>query len=63
MKKILMASAAITLMLAMTGLTSCTDGNNDNPVVVTDDKPFPYGSEIDETVRPGDDFYRYVNGL
>ena len=58
-----MAAAAITLMMTTTVLTSCTDNNVDNPVVVTDDKPFPYGDEIDKTVRPGDDFYRYVNGL
>lgn len=62
MKKFLMAVAAITLM-TMTVLTSCSDDNDDNSVVVvTDDKPFPYGSDIDETVPPGDDFYRYING-
>lgn len=63
MKKILMVAAATMLLMSMTVLTSCTSDNNDNPVVVTDNKPFPYDSEIDETVRPGDDFYRYVNGL
>ena len=57
-----MAAAAITLMMTMTVLTSCTDDSEDNPVVVTDDKPFTYDSEIDETVRPGDDFYRYALG-
>jgi len=62
MRKILMAAAAITLMMTMTVLTSCTDDSEDNPVVVTDDKPFTYDSEIDETVRPGDDFYRYALG-
>ena len=60
MKKFLMAAAAITLMMTM--LTSCTSDNDDNPAVVTDDKPFTYDSEIDENVRPGDDFYRYVLG-
>ena len=64
MKKILMLAAALTLMMTMTVLTSCTDDNdNPVPVVVTDDKPFPYGTDIDETVRPSDDFYRYINGL
>ena len=56
----LMAAATITLMTT-TVLTSCTD-DNDNPVVITDDKPFTYDSEIDESVRPGDDFYRYALG-
>ena len=56
-----MATAAIMLM-TMTMLTSCTD-DNDNPApVVTDDKPFPYDKEIDDSVRPGDDFYRYALG-
>ena len=55
---------AVTLLMTMTVLTSCTDDNdNPVPVVVTDDKPFPYGTDIDETVRPSDDFYRYINGL
>ena len=62
MKKFLMATAAITLMMTMTVLTSCTSDNDDNPVVVTDDKPFTYDSEIDNTVRPGDNFYRYALG-
>ena len=57
-----MATAAITLMMTMTVLTSCTSDNDDNPVVVTDDKPFTYDSEIDNTVRPGDNFYRYALG-
>ena len=67
MKKFFMATAAITLMMTMMVMTSCTDSVDDTedipmPVVVTDDKPFPYDSEIDETVRPGDDFYRYALG-
>ncbi len=62
MRKSLMAAAAITLLMTMTvTMTSCTD-NEDVPVEVTDDKPFTYDSEIDETVRPGDDFYRYALG-
>lgn len=45
------------------GFTACSD-NDDNPipVVVTDDKPFDYEQDMDLTVRPGDDFYRYVLG-
>ncbi len=57
-----MAAAAITLMMTMTVLTSCTDDNEDNPVVVTDDKPFGYEQYIDTSVRPGDDFFRYQYG-
>ena len=57
-----MAAVAITLFMTMTvTMTSCTD-NEDEPVVVTDDKPFTYDSEIDNSVRPGDDFYRYALG-
>ena len=70
MKKILfLMAASITLLMTMTVLTSCTDDNDDAPVVtddklvvVTDDKPFPYDSDIDETVQPGDDYYRYALG-
>ena len=52
----LMAMAIVVL-----GFTACTD-NIDNAMPVTDDKPFPYDSEIDKSVRPGDDFYRYAIG-
>ena len=64
MKKIFLAAAALMLMLTTTVLTSCTDDNDDftPEVVVTDNKPFPYDNEIDESVRPGDDFYRYAIG-
>ena len=64
MKKILMTlAAALTLMMTMTVLTSCTDDNdNPVPVVVTDDKPFNYDQYIDTSVRPGDDFFRYQYG-
>ena len=62
MRKILMAATAITLMMTMAAtMTSCTD-NEDVPVEVTDDKPFTYNSEIDNSVRPGDDFYKYALG-
>ena len=62
MKKIFMATAAVTLM-TMLVLTSCTNDKGDNPViVVTDDKPFDYEQDMDQQVHPGDDFYRYVLG-
>ena len=53
-----MATAIIAL-----GFTACSD-NEDIPVsvVVTDDNPFDYEQDMDLTVRPGDDFYRYVLG-
>ena len=61
MKKNLFLMAMAIMAL---GFTACTSDNDDNPMpeVVTDDKPFPYDSEIDESVRPGDDFYRYALG-
>ena len=49
--------AALPMLL---GLASCAV--EDLPVVVTDDKPFTYDSEIDNSVRPGDDFYKYALG-
>ena len=52
-----MAMAIVTL-----GFTACSSDDDDNPMVVTDDKPFPYDSEIDDSVRPGDNFYRYALG-
>ena len=54
----------MAMAIVVLSFTACSD-NDDNPmpVVVSDDKPFPYNSEIDESVRPGDDFYRYVFGL
>lgn len=58
-----MLAAALTLMMTMAVLTSCTDDNdNPVPVVVTDDKPFNYDQYINTSVRPGDDFFRYQYG-
>ena len=58
MKKIL--SAVLFCAITMSMLTSCAI--EDNPAPVTDYKPFPYDSEIDNSVRPGNDFYRYALG-
>ena len=61
MKKILMTLAAVLCCaMIMPMLTSCAI--EDNPAPVTDYKPFPYDSEIDYSVRPGDDFYKYALG-
>ncbi|MBR4728762.1 MAG: M13 family metallopeptidase [Prevotella sp.] len=49
----------VALPIVLT-LASCAV--EDMPVVVTDDKPFTYDSEIDNSVRPGDDFYKYALG-
>ena len=67
-RTMLMAAAAFILMMTTTVLTSCTDDDdnsaieNEQELVVTDNKPFPYDDEIDENMRPGDDFYRYALG-
>ena len=55
----LMAMAIVVL-----DFTACTDDHDNTvePVVVTDDKPFDYEQDMDLTVRPGDNFYRYVLG-
>lgn len=58
MKKMMIA--AVLCCMTMTVLmTSCSV--DDIPVV--DDKPFPYVNEIDNSVRPGDNFYQYATGL
>lgn len=51
----------MTMAIATMAVTSCSD-NADNPLMVVDDMPFPYGDETDESIRPGDDFYRYMLG-
>jgi predicted metalloendopeptidase len=49
------------LLVSVTlGLASCSV--EDNSVVTVDDKPFTYESEIDHSVRPGDNFYQYALG-
>ena len=52
--------AAVMSVFSAMMLTSC---NNDNPVVVTDDKPWTISADdMDPSVRPGDDFFMYCNG-
>ena len=59
--KHLMIFAAVIIISGTMVLTSCSD---DNPVVVTDDKPWRTISadDMDPKVRPGDDFFMYCNG-
>ena len=63
MKKILMAAAVFCCMTMSLTMTSCTSDIEDNPAPVVD-----YGqwnvpdSDMDISVRPGDDFYMYCNG-
>ena len=64
-KKLHLCFPAVVLMLCgtMASLTSCVNEiDNPAPVVVVDDKPFPYDSEIDYSVTPGDNFYQYALG-
>ena len=49
------------LMLMASGIVSCVD-NYDNPAPIVDDKPFSNDKYIDQSVRPGDDFFRYAYG-
>lgn len=60
MKKMMRWMLLVPMVFSM---ASCVDVS-DNPVTspVTDDKPFTYDSEIDATVRPGDNFYQYAVG-
>ena len=51
----------LCILMTAVSLTSCTE-DDPEPVVVTDDKPFYYDRYIDESVRPGDDFFRYACG-
>lgn len=53
-------AAVLCCMMTMPMLTSCSI--DDNSVPVTDNKPFPCEDGMDYSMRPGDDFYRYVNG-
>ena len=53
-------AAVLCCVMTMPMLTSCSI--DDNPVPVTDNKPFPCEDGMDYSVRPGDDFYRYING-
>ena len=58
--KHLMIFAAVIIISGTMVLTSCSD---DNPVVVTDDKPWTISADdMDPKVRPGDDFFMYCNG-
>ena len=53
-------AAVLCCAMTMPMLTSCTV--EDNPASGHDLKPFAYDSEIDNSVRPGDDFYKYALG-
>ena len=60
MKHLMIFAAGIIICSTMV-LTSCSD---DNPVVVTDDKPWTISADdMDPNVRPGDDFFMYCNGV
>ena len=59
MKQWVILAAVMTLCSTMV-LTSCSD---DDPVVVTDNKPWTISADdMDPNVRPGDDFFMYCNG-
>ncbi|MBR2113460.1 MAG: hypothetical protein IJ929_02170 [Prevotella sp.] len=65
MKKILMATAAMTLM-TMSVLTSCTIEDNPAPPELTIVDPvadiYLYDKDMDRDVRPGDSFYHFAVG-
>ena len=54
--------AAILTICSASVFTACTFVNDDNAVIVVDDKPFDRDQYIDASVRLGDDFYRYALG-
>ena len=55
-----MIFAATTIICGTMVLTSCSEDDN---VVVTDDKPWTISADdMDQNVRPGDDFFMYCNG-
>ena len=59
--KHLMILAALMIFGGAMGLTSCID---EDPVVVTDDKPWTISADdMDPNVRPGDDFFMHCNGV
>ncbi len=52
---------SVPVVLAVMSCTSVQDNSVfDN--LVTDDKPFSFDQYMDESVRPGDDFFRYLYG-
>ncbi len=61
-----MRSATLTLILATTILASCAKDPDSAPVPAVAKPAFgSFGvdlTQMDKSVRPGDDFYRYVNG-
>ena len=59
-KNLMMIAAFLCFIITTTLFTSCAE--EDSIASLVDDKPFPYNEEIDESVRPGDDFYRYALG-
>ena len=65
MRKMMMTFAAVLCCALTTSVfTACNyiDNPVPEPVIVTDDMPFPYDVYIDTSVRPGDDFFRYQYG-
>ena len=58
MKPFVILATIMTICGAMI-LTSCSEG--DNALVVTDDKPWTISADdMDPSVRPGDDFLRWL---